>query len=105
MSFQLMPDQMAALFGANWSTLTQAKIDDADPSSIVGQALAADDAIGAWRTAYLTLYEDASDTIIDADTGLTTTSPKPEPVGLTPGDEVRLGIAGLGEQRPCLVAG
>ena len=49
MSFQLNANQMAALFGPNWQTLTRGAITDADPNSIVGQALASCDTIKRTR--------------------------------------------------------
>ena len=69
---------MAALFGPNWKTLTRGAIIDADPNSIVGQAIAAKGAIGAWRTAYLTLLQCASDTVTDLSTNATSTFAKPD---------------------------
>lgn len=56
MSFQLTVDQMTALLGSNWQSLTNATIQNADPNSIVGKALAANGAIAAWQYAYSTLY-------------------------------------------------
>ena len=41
MSFQLTADQMAALFGPKWQTLTRDATTHADPNNIVGQRLAA----------------------------------------------------------------
>ena len=78
MSFQLTADQMTALFGANWKTLTRDAITNADPESIVGKAIAAQGTIGAWRTAYLTLLQYASDTATDMSTGATVTYANPD---------------------------